>query len=369
MSSRLLSITLLLLIGALTAVGAHAQDQGPVNRISYFIAPDANGVDQVFQLLLDGSSQPRPITFATSDVLTYGTSHDGLGIAYISAGQLWLGSTHTDSAEAVAPVSATQFFGGPIYSPDGRSLAYADNGIWLVDLASRTTRLLIEDVPLDGADPAAFRMHRPDQFVLGPDGAASHLIFTLNVWEWQSAGVYDLSADTFQILEGQTHTDLLPIYGGRVLVFGNNGIAGEMALHLADDLSDINRYARVLDFTEVTDAVLFAERAVEIHPGAVRISGQTIAANPAEAVVFHFDYDLMADQAGPVKFLTLPVGQVGSTVAEVLSPDGAVLPVYVDALYSNHGTIYGALTLYDVEGQTPIAAPFPVEVSLFQWQR
>lgn len=362
----LIPLLAIMLLGLLP-VGA--RDMGPIRRLSYFQAADANGVQQVYQLLLDGQSQPRQITQADRDVVTFGVSHDGLAITYLSNGQLWLQPLHTDAAEALTPVNNTLFF-TPVFSPDGQYIAYASQGIWLYDLGARESRQILADVPLaaDGSNMAAYRVYRPDRFVMGADGKASHLILRVGVWEWETPGVYNLATGVYQELEGQVHTRLLPLYGDKVLLYGNGGVAGEMALHLADSLDDINQYQLVVTFSELTTETLFAQTATEIHPGVVRLFGPSLYRMPDADHWFSFDYDLMNNVASDVRYLPMPTSTIGSSLGGDLSPDGALAPVYADARWSDYGSIFGNLTLRDLLTGAEVAAPFPATVGELRWQ-
>ncbi len=357
---------ILLLLGLLPA---GAQDMGPVRRLSYFQAADANGVQQVYQLLLDGQSQPRQITTASRDVVSFGLSYDGLALAYLSNGQLWLQPIHTESAEALTPVNNTIFF-TPIFSPDGQYIAYASQGIWLYDLGARTTRQILSDIPLaaDGSNMAAYRLYRPDRFVMGTDGSASHLILRVGIWEWETPGVYNLATGAYQELAGHVHTRLLPLYGEKVLLYGNTGLAGEMALHLAESLDDINTYQPVVAFSDLTTETLFAQTAVEIHPGVVRLFGPSLYNLPEADHWFSFDYDLMNGAATEVRYLPMPTSTIGSSLSVDLSPDGAIVPVYADARWSDYGSIFGSFALRDLLTGQEITAPFPSIVGEFRWQ-
>jgi hypothetical protein len=358
----------LLVIGLNTA---QAQDTGTVTRISYYTAVDANGIQQVYQLLLDGQSEPRQITFSEGGVLNFGVAYDGLSIAYISGGQLWLQPIHTEVAEPLASLSSTYFSRGPVYSQDGQYIAYADNGIWLLDLATRETRQILADVPLaeDASNMADYRIYLPEVFVLGADGKAAKLVVDVGVWEWNSGGIYDLATGELTELEVQAHTHLLPLYGDRVLIYGNNGVSGDMTLRLAESIEDINTSTEIVKFSDLTDQTLFAEQAVEIAPGTVRIYGSTIGNNPDEITSFYFDYDLMAQSpVGEVNFITLAPATGALTIAGDLSPDGALLPVYPAADYTQAGTVFGAMEIRDLATGDVIEAPLPETVGEFHWQ-
>lgn len=361
---------ILILIALLTGISTTlAQNDEANHRLGYFISADSDGVQQVYQILLDGQSEPRQITFATRDVLTFGASYDGLAIAYISDGQLWLQPIHTESAESLTTINATQFLSTPIFSQDGQYVAYADGGLWLLDLATRQTEQLAQDVPFDSelARTSDYLTIAPHQFVMGTDGAVTHLIVTIGQWEWVTAGVYDLATDELQVLEGQLHTQLLPLSNGQVLLYGNGGVAGEFALHIANSLADINTYTRLVDFSTLTDMTLFAMQAVEVAPGVVRILGETISQTPNEVNAFYFDYDVVSNTAGEVfPFLLYQGEMTGVTTMGAISPDGMVLPIYINAIYTDFGTLFGAVELFDF--LTGIRQTIGDSVGIYRWQ-
>jgi hypothetical protein len=87
------------------------------------------------------------------------------------------------------------------------------------------------------------------------------------------------------------------------------------------------------------------------------------------ALAFYFDYDVMADTAGTVSFLTLAGGEESqNTVPGNLSPDGSIVPVYLNALWTDSGSIYGQFELVNLDARETIAAEFPATVGVFRWQ-
>jgi hypothetical protein len=367
---------LMLVVGLLALSGviaAYAQDTSAPPRISYYLAADANGVQQVFQLSLSGDNQSRQITHATSDIIAFGAAYDGLAVAYVSGGKLWLQAVDSDASEALASVSVTSMFGSPIWSQDGQYLAYADNGVWMMDMGTRQTRQLLANVELDPSASNAdkLRLYSPQMFAVEPDGKASKLIVDIGVWEWGTAGVYDLATGQLQELQGHVHTHLLPLSDGRVLVYGNNGLDGASSLHIAGSFADINTNSEVLNFSTLTDAVLFAEQAVEIQPSVVRVFGSTIGGNtpPDVYAVFYFDYTVSSGVASALNVVPLSTGAESSnTNYGKLSPDGSLLPVYLNALWTDAGTIYGQFKLFDLGQGAATAVNTPKIVSAFQWQ-
>lgn len=359
-----------------------AQSQTANNpHAGYFLAPDETGIQQVYQLLLDIPSDPRQITFATEDVVTFGASYDMLAVAYVSAGQLWLQSTHTDVTEALAEVGASQIFNGPIFSQDGQYVAYADDGVWLLDLGTRETTQLLEDKPLSeaGNTPGDSRMYSPKQFVLDETGDVAHLIVDVQLYEWNSEGVYDLETGEWQELgvsladvmpslpDGVTLSNMLPLADGRVLVYG--GYVGEVSLYVADSLD-----ALVVEDPELYRlfpgrATLFPTQAVELSPGLVRVFGSATINTP-ETNAFYFDFDVDGfTLPGDIDLTLLSTAdESDNTVAGALSPDGNFVPAYLNARFTDAGSIYGEVRLLNVTDGTQISVSLPEMLGEFVWQ-
>jgi hypothetical protein len=358
--SRLTIIAMLASLLALISLNpVYAQDATAVPLISYYLAADSGGVQQIYQLPLNGPNEPRQITHAESDVITFGVAYDGLGVAYIRGGQLWLQPIHTEEAEALTPLSATQFFSSPVWSQDGQYIAYADDGVWLLDLGTRETRQLLTNVPYDQSTNNAVdvRSYNPSRFVLGDDGTAANLIVDVGLWECQVPGVYDLASGEWQELEGLVHTRLLPLSDGSALLYGQCMAVGAPGLHIADSLEDINTFAEVLDFRTLPDSALRPNQAVQIEPGTVRIFGESYNIQLEETSLFYFDFDVASGEAGSVNYVTLPA--VGE-----MSPDGSLIPVYLSA----DDTDSGGFKLVDLTTGEEVAANFPETVGVFRWQ-
>jgi hypothetical protein len=171
------------------------------------------------------------------------------------------------------------------------------------------------------------------------------------------------------MLEPFLHTRALALYGDKALVYGNGGIAGEMALHLADSLDDLNASEKVVDFAEITPATLFADQAVEIHPGVVRVLGTALTdLETGAGGWFMIDADLMAGTTTDVTFMNLADETTEHAVAGDLSPDGRIVPVYNDALWTDSGVLYGRVELIDLETGEALDVELPETVSAVQWR-
>lgn len=361
---------LLMLVGVFSV---QAQAAEPESLIVFFIAPDANGVQQVFQ----GSVGPeaadvRQVTQAAEDVQTFGAAFDMLSVAYISGDQLWLQPLHTEEAEALAALEAPQFFSTPVFSQDGQYLAYADTGVWLMDLATRETRQILANIPLaeDGSNMGDYRLYAPDAFVQNDAGTIDKLIVDVGVWEMNTTGVYDLSSEKLAEVEAALlHTDLLPLADGSALVFGNNGAFGEPTVEWAESLNALGSATTVLDLNTVSDATLFADQAVEIAPGVVRLSGTAMEPGVDGGFVFTLDLDVAAGTHTEPQFLPLNTPDEPFNFAGPLSPDGQLLPIYHNAQWTERGVLYGALTLHNLETGETVEAVLPEVVYGLEWAK
>ncbi len=370
------SIIKVLLLGAmlvLMVMPFHAQDTDALSKRMYFISGDENNVPQVFQFLFGSDDPARQLTYSETGVMRFGVAYDGLGIVYVGDGQLWLQPIHTEEAVALAPIDMTHLWTNPIFSQDGNYVAYADNGVWLYNLANRETSQILEDVPLAemASNANEYRIYQPQNFVLNADGTVSKLIVDIGQWEWNSAGVYDIATGELTELDGQLHTDILALSDGRALIFGNSAVSGEGSLYIADSLDDINNSELLILFHELTEATMFAEKAVEIENGIVRVFGSaiTLSANSDTPLHFYFDVDLETRTViGEVQLMTLTdnLDQYADTLQ--LSPDASLIPIYYDARFGDAGIVYGDIRLLNIVTQDIIELGVPESVSVFQFQ-
>jgi len=371
MTQSIKKITLIV-IGIMAFVSLSIQAQGTVSisRTGYYIAPDTDGIQQVFQLVLGEEQNTRQITYSATDVLNYGIAYDALSIAYISDGQLWLQPIHTDEPESLTAVSASEYLHNPVFSPDSQYIAYTDNGVWLLDLDTRETRQLLENIPFttESESVGELRIYSPKQFIWSANGSVAQLVVEIGMWEWATAGIVDLTSGELQIIEEVTYTDILPLYGNRVLIYGNNAMNGNPVLRVAVDDNDINTYDEVLDFTGLLDNVitLFADQAIEIAPGTVRVLG-TVMSNEPDSGAFYFDYNLMSNEVLGVSTFTLPTSESSPVNYGTLSSDGALLSMYVEFAWTETGHTFGNLRIADVVTGEEVFA-LDGHISDFQWQ-
>jgi hypothetical protein len=115
-----------------------------------YLAPDATGITQVWQVDSDGSL-PRTITPATANISAYAISPNGQNIAYVSGGSLWLlalNDPEADSRRLVALGTNREVM--PAFSPDNERIYYRDeqgagSGIWVIPISGGEATLFILD--------------------------------------------------------------------------------------------------------------------------------------------------------------------------------------------------------------------------------
>jgi hypothetical protein len=126
----------------------------------YFLAFDGQSVKQVFRLERDGKAE-KQLTFESANVTNYDVSPVDGSIAFESDNQLLL--ANADGSNRRVMVDGAR---KPVFSPDGKTLAYSLNGLNLYDLSTGNSNLVLPDQPLGGSLPP--ELYIPDKY--SPDG-------------------------------------------------------------------------------------------------------------------------------------------------------------------------------------------------------
>jgi hypothetical protein len=134
----------------------------------YFLSNDSQSILQVFRLEQDGRTKTQ-LTFEPARVWDYNVSPSDGSIAYEVNSQLVLvnadGSNRRTLVQGTPDPQGRGFY-NPVFSPDGKTLAYAHGGLNLYDLASGVNTFVLEDHPLEGSLPP--ETYAPASF--SPDG-------------------------------------------------------------------------------------------------------------------------------------------------------------------------------------------------------
>ncbi len=73
--------------------------------------------------------------------------------------------------------------------------------------------------------------------------------------------------------------------------------------------------------------------------------------------------------AGELHIITFATDTTSNVVPGQLSPAGDLIPAHFNTLWTDAGSIYGSLKLYDLKTDEPIAVELPETVGLFRWQQ
>lgn len=123
---------------------------------------------QVFRLERDGQTVTQ-LTAEPVNVTDYDVSPVDGSIAYVASNQLLLVNADGSNRRVLVDGGSSpdlRGFYNPVFSPDGKTLAYSRNGLILHDVATGASNLVLEDHPLGGSLPP--ETYVPDKFA--PDG-------------------------------------------------------------------------------------------------------------------------------------------------------------------------------------------------------
>lgn len=358
----ILSIMLLVLLPAWSAAA-----QETPRPDGYFLSPDASGLWQVWRLA-GGQAQAEQITRAAASVADFAIAPDTGGLAYSSAGQLWL---QRFGGEPVSLVTLTSDPAAhPIFNLDGSQIAYADAGIWLVGAGNGAAPRQVFSDPVPGrATPDAYPFYQPQRFI-----GANTLLVDVGVWEGNTFGLLDLNSGVMRELEPGVHTDALPLDDGRLLLFGNSATSGEFNIQVAP-MNDLSQRETLVDLSAYSpDKPLFVDQAVLIAPNTVRIFGTTFESAPEyRPLSFWLTLDIAARQVTSVEpgLLALPASTAGQTLPGPATPDGTLLAILLNAENrpdaGAYGLMAGTLSLTRFIGGDSRLDVSPAPAAAFQW--
>jgi WD40 repeat protein len=322
----------------------------PVAQNLFFVAPDDDGVAQVWQLFRDGSP-PLPLTQAEDDVNGYAVSLDGFSIAYNSDNVIFVQRLNDGSAPF--PLTRRQSNTPPLmdFSPDGVSLAYTDTGgIWTVPVALQgEAALLIADSPPETA-PGDQRRYDTPRY--SPNIGA--LLLDVIYAEGSATGVLDVnSGELLELPFGHVNATWTP--DADILTFAGASPFTQGGVQQTA-LTDLTAPTALLPpSVNVADAMLiYRRRSID-----VRLLAAPTPDGPTPLRVFDF-----RDGAGLV-----PVLADGFATEPRLSPDGSQVAGYLRVTPDADGLLTGQLTLVDVASGAQVVLETPERVRLVRWQR
>ncbi len=160
----------------------------------YYLANDNAGLLQVFRMEKDGKAV-RQITFEPVEVRDFDPSPVDGSVAYVSNNQLLLvnadGSNRRVLLDGGSQDVNNPFLNAvssPVFSPNGKTIAYGFKGLNFYALDSGVSNRVIENIIEDAGGGFQFprELYSPDKY--SPDG--SKLLITLGYYEGASSAIY-----------------------------------------------------------------------------------------------------------------------------------------------------------------------------------
>ncbi|MEW6029863.1 MAG: TolB family protein [Chloroflexota bacterium] len=175
-------------------------------RTLYYLANDNAGLLQVFRMEKDGKTV-RQVTFETSEVRGFDPSPVDGSVAYVSNNQLLLINADGSNRRVLVdggPQDVNNPFlnavSSPVFSPNGKTLAYGFKGLNFYALDTGVSNLVIENLIENIDENFQFprELYSPDRY--SPDG--SKLLVTLGYYEGASSAIYYPAGNALVRLSG-----------------------------------------------------------------------------------------------------------------------------------------------------------------------
>jgi len=160
----------------------------------YYLGNDSANLSQIFRMEKDGVTT-RQLTFESDSVGSYGISPVDGSVAYVANNQMILIEADGSGRRVLVdggPVDQNNPFltsiNSPVFSPDGKSIAYGMGGLNFYSLETGKSNLVIEN-QLDDLGNGLIvprELYWPEKY--SPDG--QKLLLTLGYYEGASSAIY-----------------------------------------------------------------------------------------------------------------------------------------------------------------------------------
>lgn len=162
----------------------------------YYLGKDESGLIQVFRIERDGETV-KQLTFESVDVKAYDISLVEGSVSYIADNKLFLVDADGVNRRLVIDGNLEdEPVHSPVFSPDGRTIAYAYKGLNLHDVSSGRTDLVLE-AKYDELEPyITLVSYSPELY--SPDG--TKLLIDLGGFEYSLIAIYYLVENTITYL-------------------------------------------------------------------------------------------------------------------------------------------------------------------------
>ena len=160
----------------------------------YFLGKDSQSLMQIYYIeqksgkIIQITNEPIAVTY-------YDISPVNGSIAYVASNQLLLANADGSNRRVLIDGGNSSDLRGnynPVFSPDGKILAYSQDGLNLYDLSAGISNMVLEDQPLSGSLPPL--IYVPDKF--SPDGTKLLLKIGHPPDSPWSAAIYSISTKT-----------------------------------------------------------------------------------------------------------------------------------------------------------------------------
>ena len=197
-----------------------AQTEAPITdtvdllpRPLYFLGKDSQSLTQVYRIERDARTTSQ-LTSESVAVTDYDVSRVDGSIAYVASNQLLLANADGSNRRILIDGGSSVDLRGsynPVFSPDGKTLAYFRDGLNLYDFSTGLTSLVLADQPLGGPLPP--ELYIPDKF--SPDGTKLLLKVGHPPDSPWTAAIYSISTRTLTpIANGNESLSCCTMYGG-----------------------------------------------------------------------------------------------------------------------------------------------------------
>jgi hypothetical protein len=164
----------------------------------YFISADRNGIDQVWRMEMHGGLS-NPVTRLSEDVTDYDVSKYDGALAFVSGNDLYMIRQGTSIPELVYKgeeldpeeewgLQVSKMVYNPLWSHDGKELAFSQDGVRVINFETNKIRTLITNNTIDLEDPLDWEAYSPRQW--SADGKS----IAVRVTYYESGGLILLSA-------------------------------------------------------------------------------------------------------------------------------------------------------------------------------
>jgi hypothetical protein len=166
----------------------------------YYLGKDNEWISQVYRMESDGRTKTQ-LTFEPVNVTGYDVSLADGSLTYVASNQLLLADADGSNRRVLIDGGTgpdLHGFYNPVFSPDGGTLAYAQNGLNLYSVSTGISNLVIEDQLedpqiLNGVEQSLpIETYWPKRY--SQDG--TKLVINLGYFEGSSLAIYDLTSNS-----------------------------------------------------------------------------------------------------------------------------------------------------------------------------